>query len=454
LLELPASFLVPLLRSASPAGDRTRALIRAALTELPADPAQTDDPASLRVSVARIAVTSAGLPAHELASLLNGLPSLREPEQWIDPAGAMALVVPAALGGHPVALAALEKIAEEPAAVGAPGRGNVTYALTHSIGEHPELIPQALALCAGWQMAAPFTEAIRRHGETLAQHLAGYRAELDTLVRDLFALGGEAQQDAMNLWLELDALELLPARSFNELHSAWLAANVLTAKQNILRLMGSQAGRGLLPLDKVTDLMRSLVIVESGGLRAASGRSADRGTLEAARDSLVTALAQAAPLTKETLNDLLSLTTDRQAKSDTQMRLRLPLLRLAESGRADEAFNFYVRLGELTTDRGATYQNKLANKLHGALLTVCENATGAERSRWIRTLPALPVPFAQVLVRALVRVAFDKVRDPLQELAAENSVPGPVAHTIKNQLARHGRLGSSVVMDELLAPPG
>jgi hypothetical protein len=317
LLELPASFLVPLLRSASPAGDRTRALIRAALTELPADPAQTDDPASLRVSVARIAVTSAGLPAHELASLLNGLPSLREPEQWIDPAGAMALVVPAALGGHPVALAALEKIAEEPAAVGAPGRGNVTYALTHSIGEHPELIPQALALCAGWQMAAPFTEAIRRHGETLAQHLAGYRAELDTLVRDLFALGGEAQQDAMNLWLELDALELLPARSFNELHSAWLAANVLTAKQNILRLMGSQAGRGLLPLDKVTDLMRSLVIVESGGLRAASGRSADRGTLEAARDSLVTALAQAAPLTKETLNDLLSLTTDRQAKSDT-----------------------------------------------------------------------------------------------------------------------------------------
>jgi len=51
LLELPASFLVPLLRSASPAGDRTRALIRAALTELPADPAQTDDPASLRVSV-------------------------------------------------------------------------------------------------------------------------------------------------------------------------------------------------------------------------------------------------------------------------------------------------------------------------------------------------------------------------------------------------------------------
>jgi hypothetical protein len=136
------------------------------------------------------------------------------------------------------------------------------------------------------------------------------------------------------------------------------------------------------------------------------------------------------------------------------MRLRLPLLRLAESGRADEAFNFYVRLGELTTDRGATYQNKLANKLHGALLTVCENATGAERSRWIRTLPALPVPFAQVLVRALVRVAFDKVRDPLQELAAENSVPGPVAHTIKNQLARHGRLGSSVVMDELLAPPG
>jgi len=110
------------------------------------------------------------------------------------------------------------------------------------------------------------------------------------------------------------------------------------------------------------------------------------------------------------------------------------------------AFNFYVRLGELTSDRGTTYQNKLANKLHGVLLTVCENATGAECNRWVRAFPVLPVPFAQVLVRALVRIAFDKVRNPLQGLAAENSVPGPVVHTIKNQLARHGRLGSSVVM--------
>ncbi|MGO9079302.1 MAG: hypothetical protein ACLQDY_09710 [Streptosporangiaceae bacterium] len=453
LLELSASFLLPLLRSASPAGDRTRALIRAALAGLPADPARTDDPASLRVSVARIAVTSAELPVGELASLLNGLPSLRKPEQWIDPGGAIALVVPAALGGHPVALAALDKIAAESASVGPPGRGNVTYALTRSIGEHPELIPQALAICAGWQIAAPFTEAIRRHGETLALHLAGYRAELDALVRDLFALGGEAQQDAMNLWLELDALDLVPPRSFDELRSAWLAANVLTAKQNILRLMGTQAGRGLLQLDKVTGLMRSLVIVEPSGLRAASGRFTDRGTLKAARDALVTALAQAGPLTEETLNDLLSLTMDRMAKSDTQMRLRLPMLRLAESGRADEAFNFYARIGELTADRGTTYQNKLANKLHGALLTVCENATYADSSRWIRALPALPVPFAQILVRALVRVAFCTVRDPLQQLAAEDGVPGPIALTIKNQLARHGRLGSSVVMDDLLICP-
>jgi hypothetical protein len=45
------------------------------------------------------------------------------------------------------------------------------------------------------------------------------------------------------------------------------------------------------------------------------------------------------------------------------------------------AFNFYVRPGELISDRGTTYQNKLANKLHGVPLTVCENATGAECSR-------------------------------------------------------------------------
>ena len=100
----------------------------------------------------------------------------------------------------------------------------------------------------------------------------------------------------------------------------------------------------------------------------------------------------------------------------------------SQSRAADEAFGFYARIGELTADRGASYQNKLANKLHGALLTVCENASSAERSRWIRALPDLPVPFAQILVRALVRVAFDKVRDPLQELAAGNSsLPAPVA---------------------------
>jgi len=175
--------------------------------------------------------------------------------------------------------------------------------------------------------------------------------------------------------------------------------------------------------------------------------------LEAARDALVSALAHAGPLTADALDDLLSLTTDRTADSDTQVWLRLPMLRLAESGRTDEAFAFYARIGELTADRGAGYQNKLANKLHGALLTVCENAVPAERSRWIQMLPELPVQFAQILVRALVRVALDKVRDPLQGLAAENRLPGLVAHTIKNQLALHGRLSGSVVMDDLLARP-
>ena len=453
LLELPDSFLVPLLRSASPAGDRTRALIREVLAELPADPDRTDDPATLRVCVARIAVTSADLPARELALLLDGLPSLCQPGQWADPAGAIALVVPAAAGGHPVARAALEQIAAEPEPVDTPCRNNITYALTRSIGEHPELIPQALAICAAWQTAAPFTEAIRRHGETITRHLVGYSAEFDTLVRGLFMAGGGAQQHAINLWLALDALDVLPPRSFDELKSAWLAAQVLTVKQNILRLMGTQAGRGVLPLDKVTALMRSLVTVEPDGLRAAGDRFTDLGTLEAARDALVSALAHAGPLTADALDDLLSLTTDRTADSDTQVWLRLPMLRLAESGRADEAFAFYVRIGELTADRGAGYQNKLANKLHGALLTVCENATPAERSQWIQTLPELPVQFAQILVRALVRVALDKVRDPLQGLASENRLPGPVAHTIKNQLALHGRLSGSVVMDDLLARP-
>ena len=215
--------------------------------------------------------------------------------------------------------------------------------------------------------------------------------------------------------------------------------------------MGTQAGRGLLPLGKVTDLMRSLVIVEESGLRAASDRFTDRGTLEAARSALVTALAQAGPLTEEALNDLLSLTTDRTAERDTQGWLGLPLHRLAESGRREEAFDFYVRIGKLTANRGATHQNKLANKLHGALLRVCDNAAPVEYSRWVRTLPELPVSFAQILVRALVRVASGNVRGMLQD--ATDGLPAPVALTIKNQLAAHGRLSGSMVMDDLLAPP-
>jgi hypothetical protein len=451
MMELPDSFLVPLLRSTSPAGNCTRALIRDALDALPADPARTDNPASLCAIVARTAVTAAKLPVTKLASMLEDLPSLRAPEQWIDPRGAIAWVIPAALGGNTVARAALEKIVEEPASVGERGRKEIKYALTANIGNHPELIPQALVICSAWGIAAPFTEAIRRHSETFTRHLAMYRAQLDTLVRHLFALGGAAQQDAMNLWLELDALDILPPRTFDELNSAWLTGHVLTARQNILRLMGTQAGRGLLPLGKVTDLMRSLVTVGESGLRAASDRVTDRGTLEAARSALVIALAQAGPLTEAALDDLLSLATDRTAERDTQAWLRMPLLRLAESGRREEAFDFYVRIGKLTANRGATHQNKLANKLHGALLRVCDNATHVEYSRWVRTLPDLPIPFAQILVRALVRVTSRDVRALLQ--GATDSLPGPVALTIKNQLAAHGRFTGSMVMDDLLVPP-
>jgi hypothetical protein len=57
---------------------------------------------------------------------------------------------------------------------------------------------------------------------------------------------------------------------------------------------------------------------------------------------------------------------------------------------------------------------------------------------------------AQILVRALVRVACGNVRALLQD--ATDGLPGPVALTIKNQLAAHGRLSGSMVMDDLLAP--
>lgn len=453
MLELSASFLVPLLRSASAAGRRTRALVRDALARLPADPTRTDDPRSLRVSAARKAVTDARLPVGELARLLDDLPSLSRPEQWIDPCGAIALVVPAALGGHPVARAALNEIAADPALVAVRNRSSVTYELTHSMGEHPELIPQALSICAAWQDPAPFTETLRRHRRTFAAHLTGYQDELNRLARDLSAQGEGVQQSAVNLWLELEAFDLASFRSFDELHAAWLGSQVLKAKQNILLLMGRQAGRGHLSLNKVTGLMRSLVTVEPGGLRDAGGPFPYPEVLEAAREALVTALAQAAPLTDETLQDLLSLTTDRTAERDTQAWLREPLRRLAGSGRAGEAFDLYARIGELTTDRGANHQNKLANALQGALLTVCDSATPAELRWRVSLLPTLPIPFAQILVRVLVRTSLSTVRGPLQDLAFDDRLPGAVAITIKTQLALHGRLRGSVVMDDLLAPP-
>lgn len=72
----------------------------------------------------------------------------------------------------------------------------------------------------------------------------------------------------MNLWLAVEDLDILRVRGFAELRKMWEGAQVHTARQNVLRLMGRQAGRGRLPLDDVTSLIRTLVSVRPDGLHA------------------------------------------------------------------------------------------------------------------------------------------------------------------------------------------
>ncbi|MGI5171275.1 hypothetical protein ACQEU3_43680 [Spirillospora sp. CA-253888] len=441
MLELPGSFLVPLIRSDGPAGARARALVLDALTGLPADPARTDDPATLRASVSRTAINGARFAPDRLAALLADVPKLRETEMWIHPWGMIAFVVPAAVGGHPIALAALAAIESAPETVTEHNRGSITFALTASLGLHPELLPSALKICEAWRVCVPITEAIRRHADGLTSHLLHHQTEVDAMLRRLFACGGSAQRDAVNLRLALDAHEVLPAVTFDDLRADWKKAEVLTAKQNILRLMGQQAGRGRLPLAKVTGLLRELI------------DSDDEGTGKAARHALVIALAQVGPLTEESLEDLLELATGGQAERDTQAWLRLPLQRLAESGRLDEAFAFYVRVGVKISDRSWNHQNRMANKMHRGLVTLCRNASITQQEGWIDALPTLSEPLAQALVRSLAEAAFDKVRAPLQDAAVRDELSARVADTIKTELDERTRLSGSVVMDELLAAP-
>jgi hypothetical protein len=448
MTKLPGTFLAPLLTCGKPAGKRTRILIRDTLAGLPADPAATDDPEKLRVIVARQAVTTAisgSFSPAELAALLADLPSLAHPEQWLDPFGAIRWIVPAAVGGHPVAITALEAIVAEPGLIGEKGRRGVRFALQKAIGEYPGLIPQALALCAGWHIAKPLTEACRayRYREPFTMRLGGYHAEIDRLIRDLLERGGESAMDAMNLWLEIDKLGILKPRSFEELRSLATSASVLTVKQTALRLMGMQAGRGATSLDEVSGFTRSLLSAERSG----------PGIRTAARDALVIALAQAGPLTASALDDLLSLTAD--ATAEIQAWLREPIRRLAKSGRSEEAFQLLRRFAEvIAVNHEPTYQNKLANDLLPALLSLCENASSAELTEWVQAIPQLPVPFAELFIRALVTTDDGgRSRAALVDLAAVDGLSADVANAIKHQLTIHGRLAASYhPVDSLLMP--
>src|SRR5262249_35106813 len=159
-----------------------------------ADPGDTDDPEKVRVIVARLAVTAAvsgDLIPDDLVALLEGVPSLRDPGQWLDPFGAIRWIVPAAIAGHQVALDAPARIAARPDQVGANGRKEIRFALQSAIGEHPDLIPQALAICFGWHIAKPFTEACRTYRQPFKSYLANYHVQLDQLIDDLIGLGGE-----------------------------------------------------------------------------------------------------------------------------------------------------------------------------------------------------------------------------------------------------------------------
>jgi hypothetical protein len=402
----------------------------------------------------RQALHDADLPTHRLAALLADVPAAGHMANWFADDHLAVLLVPAAVGGHQMARAALNRVATDFGLLSEVGRKNVSYDLVRHVDTHPWLMTLLIELSVWRESATPLSEVVvASEGEVLAQ-LSAHSTRLVKLVDLLFAGTGAAQRDAASLWRRLRQVGAVPAPDHQELVRRFKATPEQAARGNIVDLAVDLALDDPPRYYTVDRMLRELFRVNSATHAVMSPRdNKTRHIATAARAAWLRLVCRGCPTDDVDTNELLAIATATPASADNLVVFGQLIARLACQGNPTAAAELLLRVTDTVRSikLSPKQENGLANKLRPAIRMIFRSATADAQRALLARIPNLPRTHARVLVAAAAQENFYTLRPTLTALL-DGGLPDGVAQQIHDDIRVRSRSAASGALPRLILP--
>ncbi|MFI7081633.1 hypothetical protein ACIBO1_30485 [Micromonospora sp. NPDC049903] len=461
--QLARGPLSVLLESAGPASDAAWSVVAGLLSGLPAPGNRAAPGPQLWAAVARSAVNDAALAPEQLAARLSDIPAAADVHTWLRDDGLLQLLVPAAVGGHPVARKALKALGTTPENTSPNARRIVRHTLREHTGRASDLAKLLVRLCAVDGEVAPIGGVVTQaagsaHDPTIRRLRSELRGLAPAILLQLDELAGgtpEQQRDAAGLWLKLDEIDSPAVPAADRLLT--LAATVpdRRARINLLRLIGRRAARGVIPVRDTTALLAQHVGLDGDPPRLIDPRAPDRAgdasVLDAARTAWIQVLLGAEDFDSAKARRVLGLASATPTDAGVFTLVGKAVRRLAEQGDVETATRLLLDLSaeaervELTLN---SYEG-LANRIRGDVRALLRRASQEQVDVLLRRVVELPAVLGRIIVSSAARECFETAEKALRDLVNQ-PLPHGVGKQIETELRARARTVGSHPMPQFL----
>jgi hypothetical protein len=429
-------------------------MIVAMLDGLPAPGNQPPEGAPRWAHVVRKALHNAGLTANTIAALLTGLPVARQVPNWLADEYLAVLLVPAAVGGHPQARAALDRVREDAGLLTAAGQKNISYDIIRHLDQHPDLLPVLVDLAVRRKSATPLSDVIPELDGELLVAIRKETPRLTELVDALFTGKGAERKEAANLWRRLYNVKAVPPPDHPTLVRHFTATSELAARGNILELATDATIEGELDPHIADRWLRDLFDVDRRTRAVVSPGGREAGHIAiTARTAWLRLTCQGRRTDDVDFDELLDVASAAPVTVDTLAMLGYLIFRLAQQGRPVAATELLLRVTTAVdvVELSAKQENSLANKLRPAMRSIFRAAPVDDQRALLTKVPGLPMKHARVLVAAAAQENFPTLRPDLAALQQTELPPG-VAQQIHDDVRVRSRSAASDAFPNLLLP--
>ncbi|MFF7647867.1 hypothetical protein [Streptomyces canus] len=405
--------------------------------------------------------------------LLQLLPDDMPVSVWLDVEGLAELLIPAAVAGHPQALAALQEWVSNrdirSTAATEAAQGSIRAALLDAVADHPALLSHLINEAALLERSSFLTSALDAAGQRGQQPSSDDQHRLDALLQLWCASANKGlRNEGYRVWRALidhagwepppaaDVLDILQHTTVGQpLHTT-----ALTVTQSAAQTARWSHTHALPLLEHLTALLRH---------RSDTGTQVSaKDELALVRHSVVLIWARLAPVDEDTqraqaLNTLLDLvvpdgdTTHRHINTDVREVGRL-LQRIAEVHPADAAQGLLSLSARLhaSQPQAAGLTNDLAPRLRTLLVTLLDKLGPTARKQLIVSLAAREVAIARKAVEVFAQTHETSLTTPpawFRSLTDREDLPTVVRETITARLRIHVRMRCGGPWPELLQHP-